>query len=175
MSKNAKLKVALTRTIVNFFLNEDLCTDEINIQATLCVTADKSTIFVTQIAETIVDPNSAHSGQQDDSFSAAPGDLSRGDGSHRARQDSSGSRLPYDARLLSQSSTSSSGAGSKRSSAGDGDISIVHQTSRNFHPLQQLRQVIDPHRSYLGKLHFLLLNDIFTKTCELWAIPWVKW
>ncbi len=156
MSKNAKLKLALTRTIINFFLNEDLCTDEINIQATLCVTADKSTIFVTQIAETIVDPNSLHPDHHEDTFGGAPGDLSRGGGSHRSRQDTgpSSSRMPYDARLLSQSSMSSSGAGSKRSSTGDSDISIVHQTSRNFHPLQQLQHVIDPHRSYLGKIGF---------------------
>ena len=54
-SKHAKLKVALTRAIIDFFLQEDLYADELKIQGTLCVTADRSAIFVTQITETVVE------------------------------------------------------------------------------------------------------------------------
>ena len=52
-SKHAKLKLALTRAIIDFFLQEDLYADELKIQGTLCVTADRSAIFVTQITETV--------------------------------------------------------------------------------------------------------------------------
>lgn len=52
-SKHAKLKLALTRAIIDFFLQEDLYADELKIQGTVCVTADRSAIFVTQITETV--------------------------------------------------------------------------------------------------------------------------
>lgn len=55
VSKQVKLRLALTRAIVKFFSQEDLYCDELQIQGTLCVTADKSSIFITQITETITD------------------------------------------------------------------------------------------------------------------------
>ena len=109
MSKNARLKIALTRTIVNFFVSEDLCADEISIQGTLCITADKSTIFVTQIAETIVDPNPK---RIHDSSSGGGGNGSHGNdyaGSHSNRRESN-TRHSFDGR-------------SARADAGGGDIS----------------------------------------------------
>ncbi len=54
-TKHARFKTALTQAIVNFFLNEDLYAEELRIQGTVCVTADRSAIFVTQITETVTE------------------------------------------------------------------------------------------------------------------------
>ena len=166
MSKNARLKIALTRTIVNFFVNEDLAADEISIQGTLCITADKSTIFVTQIAETIVDPNS-RTVQENSNGGGGGGGHGHNyhgnhPGSHSNRREPS-SRHAYEGKeargpgsegaIGLNSSASSSSSGNKRLSNHDNSETngpSGHHANRVVHPLQHL-QAIDPHRNMLGK------------------------
>ena len=173
MSKNARLKIALTRTIVNFFVNEDLCAEEISIQGTLCITADRSTIFVTQIAETIVDPNSRAIQENNDSSGGGGGGGGGGGhghdfhgnhpGSHSNRREPSSRHSSYEGKgprgpgsegaIGLNSSASSSSSGNKRLSNHDNSEtngSNGHHANRVVHPLQHL-QAIDPHRNMLGE------------------------
>ena len=164
MSKNARLKIALTRTIVNFFVSEDLCADEISIQGTLCITADKSTIFVTQIAETIVDPISKTS--QDNSSSTGSGshgsDFSNHAVSHGNRRESSSGRHSFDGRNMRRDGGGDGGLSFNSSAAGgcnrrlsnhdnsEKEGPASHHGNKPVHPLQHL-QARDPHRNVLGE------------------------
>ena len=52
-SKQAEIQAVVTHSIIKFFLKEKLCTSELRIQGTLCITADNSSVFTTQISDNV--------------------------------------------------------------------------------------------------------------------------
>ena len=59
-----QLRSALTQAIREFFAHQALYSHELQIQGTLCITADRNAIFVTQITETIQDQGGVESEPQ---------------------------------------------------------------------------------------------------------------